>query len=136
MTAQIPETIEFENKKQMLLTCPLEDYFTLGKVDSPFNANCSALWRGYIGHWKIINGRLYLISVEPQFDEENTTVLGDIFPGFDNCVFAHWYSGELRIASGKEVEFAHAGFGSVYAREVFLSVEEGVLVSTRVAHHK
>ena len=54
-----------------------------------------------------------------------------IFPGFPDRVFAHWYSGTIRIPQGKQLEYVHMGYGSTYERDLFLDVERGVVVTTR-----
>ncbi len=136
MTAQVPESIKYEGKGRSLLSCPLSDYFTLANIESPFNGNCTALWRGYTGNWEILNGRLYLVSVKAEFDEGNDTTLEDIFPGFGKRVFAHWYSGELRIPVGKQLECVHMGFASKYEKEIFLKVRQGVIINKRTEHNQ
>ncbi|NMP16351.1 hypothetical protein [Thalassotalea sp. Y01] len=136
MTAQISERIHLNGKDLSLLSTPLCDYFALAKIESPFKGNCTALWRGYIGSWEVIDNRLYLVSVEAGFDDDNKTSLADIFPGFSNRVFAHWYSGELRIPIGNQLNYQHIGFASTYEKELFLELDSGVVVNERIEKNK
>lgn len=133
MTAQISESIKYKGQERSLLNCPLCHYFSLANIESPFDGmKCTALWRGYTGDWELLNDRLYLTSIQAGFDDDNKTTLEDIFPGFGERVFAHWYSGELRIPIGKQIKYVHMGFGSTYEQEVFLQVRQGVVVSEKV----
>lgn len=59
MTAQISEKLLFEGEKHAMCTNPLGDYCALGGELPRFASNCTALWRGYVGTWEIINDRLY-----------------------------------------------------------------------------
>jgi hypothetical protein len=136
MTAQISESIKYKDKKRSLLNCPLCHYFSLANIESPFQGNCTALWRGYTGNWEIVNDRLYLTSVKAGFDDDNNTALEDIFSGFGQRVFAHWYTGELRIPVGKQLKYVHMGFASEYKQEVYLQVDQGVVISERVENNK
>jgi hypothetical protein len=47
-------------------------------------------------------------------------------------VFAEWFSGELRIPEGDLVEYDHMGYASRYERNLLISVENGVVVGTRI----
>jgi hypothetical protein len=127
MTAQISESIIYDGENKSLLSCPLGDFFSLSGTPSPFHMNCTALWRGYLGRWEIKQERLYLIEVKASFDDDNTTTLQDIFPGFSDRVFAHWYTGELRIPDGEQIQYLHMGFGSQYERDILIQIKQGVV---------
>jgi hypothetical protein len=124
MTAQAAESIYYEGKNRALFTCPLEDYFKLAKVSSLSSINCTALWRGYLGSWEINQERLYLMALE---SISEPLKLKDIFPDFSNRVFAHWYTGVLRIPDGKLLRYHHMGFSSEYEREIFIHIKRGVV---------
>ena len=55
-----------------------------------------------------------------------------IFPGFPKQVFAHWYSGNLRVPKGKMLEYVHMGYGSKYEQDLLIDVEKGVVVKTHI----
>lgn len=131
MTAQIPETLHWEGRQVPMCTEPLDDYFTLVGTKPRFAVTCTALWRGYVGEWEIRDGRLYLVGISATLAEGQEATLESIFPGFPDRVFAHWYSGILRIPQGKLLEYFHGGFGSVYETDLLVDVEDGVLKGTR-----
>ncbi len=60
--------------------------------------------------------------------------LKDLFPSQvrDGRVFASWFTGELRIPDGKMLRYVHMGYGSVYERERFIQIKEGLVVSERI----
>jgi len=63
-TAQIPETLIYEGKELPLMSTPLEDYFNDERKRPEFYPYSTACWRGYVGTWKIENGKLYLMKLE------------------------------------------------------------------------
>ena len=63
MTAQIAERLRYQGEDVAMCTNPLSDYFAMGGVNPRFESNCTALWRGYVGSWEIVNDRLYLIGL-------------------------------------------------------------------------
>ncbi len=74
--------------------------------------------------------RLYLTDINL---EDGTRVsLETLFPGFPNLVFAHWYTGTLRVPDGKLLNYIHAGFGSEYERDILIQVEEGTVTETSI----
>jgi hypothetical protein len=135
MTAQISESIIYEGENRSLLSCPLSDFFSLSDTPSPFQMNCTALWRGYLGSWEIIQGRLYLIEIKAGFDDDNQTTLKDIFPGFSDRVFAHWYTGELRIPDGEQIQYEHNGFGSQYESDILIQIKQGAVESVTIKNN-
>lgn len=50
-------------------------------------------------------------------------------------VFAHWYSGTIRVPKGKQLKYVHAGYGSIYEQDVLLDLDRGVVVGTRLKHN-
>lgn len=132
MTAQIAETLHYEGQQLSMCTEPLGDYFALGGQNPGFESNCTALWRGYIGTWEIVGGRLYLIELHGTLEGGGEASVATLFPDFSERVFAHWYSGTIRIPQGKQLEYVHMGYASTYERDLFLEIEKGVLKRTRV----
>lgn len=53
--------------------------------------------------------------------------LEQVFPGYSNGVFAHWFSGPVRLPHGKRLGWESGGFGCIYERDEFLIFERGVL---------
>ena len=106
MTAQIPERLTYQGKKMAMCTEPLSGYLTISGVKPGFRANCSALWRGYIGTWEVKNGLLYLIGLEGTLHDGRRASLSTVFPRYPSRVIADWYSGTLRIPIGKELKLS------------------------------
>ena len=131
MTAQIAEVLRYHGMDVAMCTEPLGDYFAMGGRDPGFESNCTALWRGYVGRWEIVDSRLYLIELSGTLMDGTSASVATIFPDFPDRVFAHWYTGTIRIPQGREIEYVHAGYGSIYERDLLIDVERGVLVATR-----
>ena len=132
MTAQIAEGLILNGEEVSLLTNPLNSYFALGGANPGFSSNSTALWRGYVGTWKIVNDRLYLIELQGTLEEGGSACLETVFPGFPARVFAHWYSGTLRIPRGKLVRYRHMGYGSKFERDELIAIRSGIVVSTKI----
>lgn len=132
MTAQISERLIFEGQQVALLSNPLSDYFALGGRDPGFQSTSTALWRGYVGTWGVTDDRLYLVALQGLLKSGEEANLASVFPEFADRVFAHWFSGRLRIPQGKRLAYVHMGYGSTYERDVFLTLEDGVVVAQEV----
>jgi hypothetical protein len=135
MTIQTPETLRYEGEDVSMYTEPLDDYFTMAGVKPRFAAGFSALWRGYVGRWEIDDGRLYLVGLGGTLEDGTAASVATLFPNSPDRVFAHWYSGTLRIPQGEELSHVHLGYCSIFERDLLLDVERGVVKSTRVRHN-
>jgi len=82
MTAQMSEELRYEGEDVAMYTTPLCDYFAMGGFDPRFQANCTALWRGYVGRWEIIDGRLYLVELHGTMESGDEASVATIFPDF------------------------------------------------------
>lgn len=132
MTAQIAEILQYEGQEVPLLATPLSDYFEMGGACPPLQRTSTALSRRYQGTWEIVDGRLYLVGLDAILEDGTRATLGSVFPDYPERVFAHWYTGVLRIPQGKEIEYVHMGFGSVHERDLFLQVKRGVVTGSEV----
>lgn len=136
MTAQISENLRYEGKDCSMCSTPLSDYFAFGGKRPDFDTGrCTALWRGYVGQWEILDKRLYLIGLHGQLKDGSAVTLADVFPGYLERVFAHWYSGAIRIPQGQLIEYVHMGFGSTYESDLIIELERGVVDSTEIHHN-
>lgn len=135
MTAQFAEQLHYLGEDVAIYTNPLSDYFAMGGVDPRFDCSCTALWRGYVGSWEIVNDRLYLIGLNGTLEDGAEASLATIFPDFPDRVFAHWYSGTIRIPQGKLLKYVHMGYGSTFEQDLLLDIERGVVVATRVRYN-
>jgi hypothetical protein len=131
MTAQIPETLYYHGQRRSMCEEPLSDYFALRGRRPAFSSSSTALWRRYVGVWEIREDRLYLVGIDAKLEGGVKASLEAIFPGFPERVFAHWYSGELRLPQGRQLKYVHMGYGSVFESDLFLRIEKGVLVGRR-----
>lgn len=129
MTAQFSECLRLDGRDRALLSLPLEAYFSRTGQRPKFPDGGTALWRGYVGQWEVIADRLYLVGLHGL--NHTTFTVEALFPGFPDRVFAHWYSGELRVAMGARLRYVHQGFQTRYARELFLDLRRGVVVGQR-----
>jgi hypothetical protein len=82
-----------------------------------------------VGSWEVFNDRLYLVGLNGFLESGEDENLESVFPGFPERVFAHWYSGTLRIPQGKRIEYVHMGYGSTYERDVLLTLQNGVVIN-------
>jgi hypothetical protein len=135
MTAQVSEALRYEGQDSCMLSLPLEDYFSMSGHHPKFRFTHTGNWRGYVGSWEIRNGRLYLIELRGTLEDGTEVTLDTLFPGFGKRVFAHWFSGTLRVAQGDVVHYEHSGFARRYAIELFLQLEQGVVVGQREERH-
>ena len=135
MTAQIAETLIYQGEQVALLTNPLDMYFELGGHHPGFQSTSTALWRGYVGSWELINDRLYLLALDGVLETGEDASLESVFPGHPDRVFAHWYSGTLRIPQGRQLEYVHMGYASSFERDVLLTLQNGVVVHKEVRHN-
>lgn len=111
-----------------LWSTPLDNYFGLAGIEPPFAMESTDLWRCYIGTWELVAKRLYLVAIRASFRDGRDVALADLFPGFAQRVFAHWYTGTLTVPEGEMLERYHGGFGGTPARERVISIERGVEV--------
>jgi len=133
MTAQIGERLHYDGREMSMCSQPLNQYFSLGGTSPEFDTRrCTALWRGYVGTWEILDGRLYLIELSGTLDDGTEANLASVFPDFPQRVFAHWYSGQLRVPQGKLLEYIHMGYGSTYEEDLLIDIRKGVVVNSNV----
>ncbi len=82
-------------------TEPLDACFAQGGERPSFGFVSNALWRGYVGRWEIVDDRLYMVGINAAAFRGEPFPLELLFPGFGDRVFAHWYSGTLRVPQGR-----------------------------------
>ena len=80
-------------------------------------------------------GRLCLVWINAAAFRDEPVLLARLFPGYGDRVFAHWYSGTLRVPQGRQLKYVHMGYASTYERDLMLVVERGVLRGTWVRHN-
>lgn len=135
MTAQLAEILHYEGKEHAMCDNPLHLYFRLAGIENNFESPSSALWRGYVGIWEILDGRLYLIGLDGRLKNGMAANVATFFPNYPDRVFAHWYSGELRLPHGKMLKYVHGGYLSVYEEDVLLTLDKGVVTHIEVRNN-
>ena len=135
MTAQFAEILHHQGRKQRMCTEPLHDYFVLAGLEPRFEFSSTALWRGYRGEWAIIDGRLYLIGISGALEGGAPASLETFFPGFPDRVFAHWYSGQVRLPQGRQLEYVHGGYASTYEQDLLIDFDQGLVSQTTLRHN-
>jgi hypothetical protein len=135
MTAQFHENLILNGTKTSMAYCPdlperhprLLDRHAEGLPGDDGDVDCysTACWREYIGSWEIKDGKLYLIRLQGRYRLRGNEPL-----------FADWVSGILIIPRGERLQYVHNGFDSVFAEEVRIRIEKGVVASTRVVDNR
>ncbi len=134
MTVQISEILIYNGAEYQLESVPLEPY--LEKHNIIFGATNSACWRGYIGHWLIEDGCLYLTNLSANLANNNSGLEGEkagmdyLFPG-QNKVLAEWFSGELHIPHGRMIPCVHGWREYYHEKELIIEFVNGKCVSSR-----
>lgn len=131
-TAQIPDYLVYKGETFPIFSNPLESYFN-AKNPLPNNVfifSCTASWRGYVATWKIEDRYLYLTKiVEGTCGMDAKEIpISKIFPEQKAPIKAVWFSGTIRIPQGKLLSYVHMGYGSVYEKELLLTIEDGKLI--------
>jgi hypothetical protein len=135
MTVQVPETLRYKGEALSFYDYPLQPYLESGQCAVKFLAPSTALHRGYVGTWSIEHARLYLTKLEGHVGEFANTVevgLEVLFPDSPDGVFARWFSGQICCPMGELLNYGRGGFTSVYESDLFIQIEQGVVVSERV----
>ncbi|MBL0140386.1 MAG: hypothetical protein IPP86_17950 [Bacteroidetes bacterium] len=108
---------------------PLSIYLNSLKEPVKFLPPTSACWRGYYGNWEIIGDKLHLIGLQAYLDGYVIAGVEYLFPE-KSKVFAYWFTGTVRLQVGELLHYEHAGYFSVYEKDIFLGFENGRLVDT------
>ena len=132
MTAQATEVLHYKGEQLSMRTEPLSDYFAQMGHQPEFQDQSTACWRGYVGQWEILLDRLYLVGISATYADGTGVGLDSLFPGFADRVFAHWYTGVINIPKGKLIKYVHMGYLSQYEQDLFLAVENGIVVETQL----
>lgn len=143
-TGQITEKITDNGVSRQMATCLLErDSATFARLKDrlPDRMTSTALYRNYIGCWKISGDSLFLDSIlVPDLTSSGIRYkalpVDDIYGArrTPSGYFADWVTDTLRVVSGEIVRYVHAGWASVWAQEDYVTVRNGV-VERRTADH-
>lgn len=146
VTAQAPDKINFKGTEYSLNSNPLEPYFEKFPDKRPESGMVStALWRGYIAYFKIIDKQLILTDIQiMQMSDEKSrdnyqvkwvSVLEEVFPS-KNLIKVDWYTGILILPHGEMVDYVHMGYASTYSNYWLLEIDNGNLNEARAYNNK
>lgn len=134
-TRQFPEMLVYNNTTYDMYTTPLEALFPAGKtktfVPRPPSTACI---RGYVGSWKIEDDRLFLIALYDGTPHRSVIPLTKIDLQWVSPVKADWFSGILRLGSGRILSRA-MGVDATREKEIYLDVKNGRVISSRHVHN-
>lgn len=135
-TAQIPDKIIYEGKEYALFTNPLEVYFSMHPDKRPESDLMStALWRGYIASFELIDGQLFVTDIEIEVWNEEAkeaamkSVIDDVFPDLADRTI-NWFSGMLTIPYGNMVSYIHMGYESLYENYILIQIKNGKFIKS------
>jgi len=144
-TSQDSDVLILNGKTYDLYSNPLDSYY--GEDWKPAfwvapNSVSSGNHRGYVATWKIISDKLYLTKIDSWFCNRRIrtksgcrrVTLSDLFGAkvIDGRVAATWFSDELRVPDGKQLEYVHMGYGSIYERDIIFGVDAGKIIKREV----
>lgn len=136
-TAQYGEMLFMDGRWYSMFSDPLslstERLDTLVQEKVNMEMSSSALWRGYIGYWSIVDKTLYLDSIHINhnyIDDTYETIIAKDSPLFtkykdSHGISASWMNDTIRVISGKIVKYVHMGWESIYEHEQYFSLENG-----------
>lgn len=135
MTAQAGERIIYKDQEYFMATEPLEQYLDGLKERPNLVFPSTACWRGYYGTWKIEDKRLFLIKLKCFTEGYSEVGMEFIFPN-QEIVFAGWFTGEIRIPQGEMLEYVHMGYESLFEKDLFLKIENGLVIDEWVVDNR
>ena len=138
MTAQAPERIILDGRPRALYAQPLYSLVERCSLDlrNPRGWN-TGNYRGYIGTWEVRDARLNLVHLcwdavrEVPISEDVRRRLFKAAQCDGYPIPAHWFSGVLRIATGKRLIYSHQGWSSWFERERVIHIAAGEVTRDR-----
>ena len=132
MTVQIKEKIIINGEQHLMYSEPLEPYLIGLKEKVKFDFETTACWRGYVGTWKLVNDKLFLIDfLGNKYDADSNVFkevgLDYLFPDKEE-VHAHWFTGLVEIPDGEILVYGHTDYSTQYENNLFLHFNKGILV--------
>ena len=123
MTAQVMETLIYKGEECAMASEPLRSYLSECRPNLSFRAPHTACWRGYTGTWQIKDNKLFITDIST-FGPSIEEIFSEPLP-----VFARWYTGEIRVTQGDTLLYVHMGYGSLYEKEIYIKIKNGLVVS-------
>lgn len=132
-TGQAGERVIYKGDTLTMLSTPLEIYFRNIEPRERFHpllvGGCSTgLWRGYVGLWRIQDGKLVLVDVFI-CGNKSRSIKEVLFKNQNGEIPADWFTGDLFIEKGKMIKYHHSGYDRYYETEVVVNVKEGNILT-------
>ena len=134
-TAQFPDRLIYNGVRYNLTVNPMELYFNNNPDKRPRpNVTSSALWRGYIATFEIIQNELWVVDIiidVSTFDYEKRRFTNDYKSVIQECLDGRdrmkldWFNGILILPQGRIIEYVHMGYDSIYENYVLILIENG-----------
>ena len=102
-----PNTLEINGEYFAMEGQPLEAYFAMSDIPPILSPDGEGYWSGYLALWSMRGERLYLTDLQSkkEFEYEFPEFSFEcLFAEFPNCVFAHWFSGQIHCRSVADYE--------------------------------
>jgi hypothetical protein len=143
-TAQMSDKIIYHGKKYGLYSNPLQSYFEKNPAQLPqIEVRCTALWRGYVATFEVIENELYVKDIQMQYSDTISKVHQFVWKSVLDKVFPNqkerkldWFTGVLVIPHGKLVSYVHMGYASTYKKYKLLELNHGVLREELNMNHR
>ena len=146
MTSQCWEIITIDGARLGMLTLPLDAWLAtrsppidMEKLSPWVNSAC---WRGYIGLWRLEDGRLWLDGITCDTlgsddcpDSPPEIDMRPIFDGDPGPIECTWFTGKLRVPLEPELAHVHMGWMSTYRYERIIHIRQGKVVRERHVDH-
>lgn len=144
-TAQYPDKLIYNGIEYNLQSNPLEIYFQKNPDKRPKGTIISsALWRGYVATFEIIDKELFLKDIQINYEDSASketndykwkSVINEVFPQITK-IKIDWLLGLLVVPQGKLVNYVHLSYGSTYENYLLLEFNVGNLRSEKKFNHK
>ena len=134
MTSQTKEKLIFNGETVGIETLPLASYLSMLEDKPRFFFMGSNCWRGYVGTWRLIEDKLYLVHLKGYAHNDNKEYwavdMNFLFP-HQKQVFAEWFTGEIIITQGAGYSPDFLSAEPTYERELILMFEKGYFIGKR-----
>ena len=128
-----PNTLEINGEYFAMEGQPLEAYFALSDIPPILSPDGEGYWSGYLALWSMRGERLYLTDLQSkkEFEYEFPEFSFEcLFAEFPNCVFAHWFSGQIHCRSVADYEARQVCEADRDVAQI-LTFRRGVLTGSR-----
>jgi hypothetical protein len=121
------------NEYRITANYPMQDYFNKYPEKQPF-ATSSALQRGYIATFEIIENEIWVIDIkklESRFEIINgsvhfeyTSIISECLNGKDRMK-VDWYNGFIIIPQGKIIGYEEVGYEASFENYIIIEIQNG-----------